>query len=67
VRINTSAVKQREANNENLFNIYVIELTIYNKLIYLLKVKITFNIKNSMYLYYISPADCYKNIKTAYS
>jgi len=43
VQINT--IKQREAKNKNLFNVYVIELTIYNKLIYTFKVKVTFNIK----------------------
>jgi len=45
VQINTRTVKQREATNKNLFNIYVNELTIYNKLNYTFKIKITFNIK----------------------
>jgi len=35
---NTSTIKQREAKNKNLFNIYAIELTICNKLFYTLKV-----------------------------
>jgi len=45
VQINTRTVKQREAKNKNLFNIYVNELTIYNKLNYTFKIKIRFNIK----------------------
>jgi len=54
--INTSSVKQKEVKNKNLFNIYAIELTIYNKLIYTLKVKIMGSILRTLYLDYISPA-----------
>jgi len=45
MQINTSTVKQKKAKNKSLLNICVIELTMYNKLIYTLKVKIMFNIK----------------------
>jgi len=45
MQINTSTVKQKKTKHKSLLNICVIELTIYNKLIYTFKVKIMFNIK----------------------
>jgi len=50
VSINTSTVKQKEAKNKNLFNIYVIKLTIYDKLSYILKVKIAGSILRTLYI-----------------